>query len=109
MNTINLKIKSKDFDLIKSGKKKNEWRNLSAFNRKKLLVKNADGKQEGNSDIKYVIFENGYSKDCRKMKVEVLSVKVFRFGRDINIPDENFMASEGQFAIQLALGDIINN
>ena len=55
MNTIILKIKSKDFDLIKSGVKKNEWRNLSAYNRKKLLVKNADGKQEGNQEIKYVI------------------------------------------------------
>lgn len=109
MNTINLKIKSKDFDLIKSGVKKNEWRNLSAYNRKKLLVKNAEGKQEGNQEIKYVIFENGYSADCRKIKIEVKSVKVFRFGRDIEIPEENFRASEGQFAIQLALGNIVNN
>jgi len=107
--TVNLKIKSKDFDLIASGAKKNEWRNLSKYNRNKLLVKNSVGKQDGNSKIKYVIFENGYSKDCRKMKVEVLSIRVFRFGRDVEIPNENFKALEGQFAIQLALGDIVNN
>lgn len=109
MNTINLKIKSKDFDLIKSGVKKNEWRNLSAYNRKKLLVKNADGKQEGRNDIKTVIFENGYTSDCRKIEVEVTSIKVFKFGRDVEIPEDNFKALEGQFAIQLALGNIVNN
>ena len=43
------------------------------------------------------------------MKVEVLSIRVFRFGRDVEIPNENFKALEGQFAIQLALGDIVNN
>ena len=107
--TITLKIKGKDFDLIASGVKKNEWRNMSAYNRKKLLYINSDGKQDGRNDIKFVVFENGYSKDCRKIKVEVLSVRVYRFGRDVEIPEENFKALEGQFAIQLALGNIVNN
>lgn len=107
--TTTLKIKKYDLDLILSGKKKNEWRNLSKFNRKKLLIVNEDGKQEGNNNIKYVIFENGYNKDCKKVKVEVLGIKIFKFGRDVVIEEENFRASEGQFAIQLALGNIVNN
>lgn len=107
--TVNLKIKSKDYDLIASGVKKNEWRNMSAYNRKKLLYINSDGKQEGRNDIKFVVFENGYSKDCRKIKLEVLSIRVYRFSRDVEIPEENFKALEGQFAIQLALGNIVNN
>lgn len=107
---VTLQIKKKELDLIKTGVKKNEWRQLSEYNKKLLLKpRESDGKKEGNSDIKSIKFINGYSKEAETLEVEVTGIKVFRFSKDEIIEEDNFRASEGQFAIQVALGNIINN
>lgn len=107
---VSLKIKKANLQAIKSGKKKTEWREPSVYN-KKLLFKprESDGKNEGNNDIKTITFINGYSKDAEKLEVEVISIRLVRFSRNIEIPEDNFNALEGQFSIEIKLGRIINN
>lgn len=107
---VKLRVKKLNLALIKSGLKKTEWREPSIYN-KKLLFKprESDGKREGNADIKTITFINGYSKDAESLTVEVESIRLVRFSRNIEIPEDNFKALEGQFSIEIKLGRIINN
>lgn len=107
---VNLKIKKANLEAIKAGTKKTEWREPSVYN-KKLLFKprESDGKNEGNADIKTITFVNGYSKDAEKLIVEVKQIRLVRFSRNIEIPEDNFKALEGQFSIEISLGSIVNN
>jgi hypothetical protein len=105
-----LKIKKSNLDLIKTGIKKTEWREPSVYNKKLLFKKReSDGKNEGNVDIKTITFVNGYSKDAEKLIVEVKQIRLVRFSRNIEIPEDNFKALEGQFSIEISLGNIVNN
>lgn len=107
---VSLQIKRINLDLIKTGTKKTEWREPSLFN-KNLLFKEreSDGKKEGNADIKYIEFINGYKKDREILLVECKQIRLVRFSRNIEIPEDNFNAIEGQFAIEITLGNIVNN
>lgn len=102
-----LQIKKNNLDLIKSGKKKNEWRELSAFNKKTLMVRREDGMLDGNKDIKSIKFVNGYRKDREVMEIEVVSIGAVKFARDVDIPEDNFKALAGQMAIRIELGKIL--
>lgn len=106
---ICLKIKKQNLELIKSGLKKTEWRENSVYNKRLLFKDRGDGKKDGNKDIKFIEFQNGYSKDCEKLIIEVENIRLVKFTRDIEIPEDNFIAKEGQFAIEIKLGNIINN
>lgn len=107
---VNLKIKKANLESIKAGIKKTEWREPSIYNKKLLFkVRESDGKREGNSDIKTVTFVAGYSKDSERLTVEVESIRLVRFSRNVEIPEDNFKALEGQFAIEIKLGRIVNN
>lgn len=107
---VNLKIKKVNLEAIKAGTKKTEWREPSVFNKKLLFKKReSDGKLDGNLDIKTITFVNGYSKDAEKLKIEVKQIRLVRFSRNIEIPEDNFKAVEGQFAIEISLGSIVNN
>lgn len=104
-----LQIKKLNLDLIEAGTKKTEWRDPSLFNKKKLFYKREkDGKWEGNPDIKEIKFINGYNSDRKIIFVECLGIRMVKFTRDVNIPEDNFQALEGQFAIEIKLGGIIN-
>ena len=46
-----LRINKINFDLIVSGTKKSEWRQLSKYNKKLLLKDRGDGKLDGNKEI----------------------------------------------------------
>jgi len=75
MKILYLTIKKKWFDLIKSGKKKIEYREIKHYWEKRLFEGN--GKKLKHFD--YIIFTNGYKKDSPKLKVEYkgLSLKDF--------------------------------
>jgi hypothetical protein len=105
---VKLQIKKANLDLIKSGVKKTEWREPSIYNKNLLFkIREIDGKKEGNPDIKEVLFINGYAKDREEVLVEVRQIRLVRFSRNIEIPEDNFKALEGQFSIEITLGEII--
>lgn len=106
---VTLKIKKKEFDLIKAGSKKTEWRQFSAFNKNLLFCVDktrSDGKLNGNPSIKQIRFVNGYKSDSPSLVAEVLSIRLIRFTQDTAIIEDNFEALKGQFAIEIRLGTI---
>lgn len=97
MNTLHLTLKKKWFDMIASGEKKEEYREIKEYWIKRLLM---DMEVHQNSDIftykilakhisdksdlisysaidfDTVTFRNGYSKDAPKITVELKSIEV---------------------------------
>lgn len=109
MQTVTLQIKKIELDLIKAGTKKTEWRAPSLFNKKKLFKDNGEGKLDGNPEIRRIKFVNGYAKDRETLEVEVKRIRMVKFTRDVKIPEDNFEALTGMFAIEISLGHIVNN
>lgn len=106
---VQLQIKKSNLDLIKSGQKKTEWRQFSVYNKKLLFKKRDDNNlYEGNADIKEIKFLNGYAADRATLSVEVKRIRLVKFSSNINIPEDNFTALEGQFAIEITLGNILD-
>jgi len=66
---LNLTIKKKWFDLIKSGKKKVEYREKKPYWNKRLEGKSFD----------FIIFRNGYNKDSPWLKVEWKGISLGEF------------------------------
>ena len=96
-----LRINKLNFDLIASGSKKSEWRQLSKYNKKLLLKDRGDGKLDGNKEITQIKFINGYSAESPELIKEIEFIRVCRFTKDIVIESDNFKALEGQFAIEI--------
>lgn len=107
--TVTLQIKRKEFDLIKAGTKKTEWRSPSSFNKKRLFCDNGAGKLDGNTDIKSIIFVNSMRKDAQRLEIEVKRIRMVKFSRDVKIPEDNFEALKDMWAIEISLGSIIVN
>ena len=79
MKILHLTLEKKWFDEILAGTKKFEYRDIKPYWTKRLFEE--DGSVR-NYDIIY--FRNGYSKDCRKMKVEFKGVEEGEFhGRKV--------------------------
>ncbi|PIO07908.1 hypothetical protein COU59_02525 [Candidatus Pacearchaeota archaeon CG10_big_fil_rev_8_21_14_0_10_34_12] len=70
MRVLHLTLHKKWFDEIKSGKKKEEYREIKPYWINRLFDNKGKPK---NFDI--VEFRNGYSKNARKMSVEFLGLK----------------------------------
>lgn len=68
---LHLTLKKKQFDEILSGDKIIEYREIKPYWTKRLLDSHGES-------VKYdvIYFRNGYSKDCRKMKVEFKGLKI---------------------------------
>lgn len=68
---LHLTLMKKWFDEILAGTKKIEYRDIKPYWTKRLL-------DENNKPKKYdiIYFKNGYSKDCRKMKVQFKGLKI---------------------------------
>ena len=64
---LTLPIKKKWFDMIKSGEKLEEYREIKPYYDSRLL-KNYNINSAYYTDIGYVIFRNGYRKDSPKIK-----------------------------------------
>jgi len=69
MKILHLTIKKKWFDLIKSGKKKIEYREKKPYWNKRLEGKSFD----------FIIFRNGYNKDSPWLKVEWKGLEIGEF------------------------------
>lgn len=105
---VQLQIKRKDLDLIKEGTKRTEWRLPSKYNKQKLFVpREEDGKLIGNEAITEIEFINGYSKDRETFTIGVTRIRMVKFSRNVDIPEDNFHALEGQFAIEISLSEIV--
>lgn len=101
-----LTLKKKWFDLIKSGQKTSEFREIKPYWIKRLTELNKyTSRQEikfrlknfPNNNLKrfdYIIFTNGYAKDSPKIKVEWKGLKIGEF--------------EGNKCFEILLGKIIN-
>jgi aminopeptidase-like protein len=105
---IQLQIKRKELDLIKAGTKKREWRAPSKYNIDKMYIKReSDGVLIANPEINEVEFINGYRNDREKIIVQVLRIRMQQFSKNVDFPEDNFKALEGQKAIEIVLGEII--
>ncbi len=74
---LHLTLMKKWFDQILEGAKKIEYREIKPYWTKRLFDPN-------NNAIKFdfILFRNGYSKNCRKMKIEF---KGLRIGKEYEI------------------------
>lgn len=104
---LTLQIKRKEFEAIASGKKRIDWRSPSKYNKRLLLSKNSDGLFVENTDIKEVQFINGYRKNAPSVRLEVLCIRPYKFIRNIDDSENCFRANEGENAIGIHLGKII--
>ena len=71
---LHLTLKKKWFDLIKSGEKKEEYREIKPYWTKRLTINDRAIK-----NYNYIIFTNGYRKDSPKLKIEYLGLGVGEF------------------------------
>lgn len=91
-STLHLNLHSKWFDMILSGVKKEEYREMKPFWHKRFLT----GKK-----FKTITFSNGYSKQRRQFIIECLGVQ-----SSLGIVD--WGAPEGVCVYILKLGEILN-
>lgn len=80
MKTLHLNLKKKWFDMILSGEKTEEYREIKPYWEKRLFHK-LYPKIMQFRDYDYVVFSNGYSKTARKMKFKVSEITA-GFGKE---------------------------
>jgi hypothetical protein len=110
MKNVCLQIKKKEFEMIKAGTKKTEWRAPSKFNKARLFKPDPayNDQLNGDADITQITFINGMKPDAPRLIIEVAErIRMVKFSRDIDIPEDNFHALKDQFAIEIKLGKII--
>jgi ASC-1-like (ASCH) protein len=71
METLKIIIKGEYFDMIKSGEKKIEYREVTPFWTSRLYDK--EGKKRAYDKV---LFINGYNKDARRMETEFKGVNI---------------------------------
>ncbi|MFC2467828.1 MAG: ASCH domain-containing protein [Capnocytophaga endodontalis] len=89
--TLHLTIKKKWFDMILSGEKTEEYRDIKPYYNLRLIGREYDT----------VVFRNGYARDAPSLTIEL---KTIRFG----IGKPEWGAEEGKTYFVLLLGKIIN-
>jgi hypothetical protein len=90
MNILHLTLKAKWFDMIASGEKKEEYREIRPYWDKRLCGK----------EYAYILFRNGYSKNARSMLVHCYWI-------DAGSGFEIWGAESGKHYYVLRLGEII--
>ncbi|MFC2444625.1 MAG: ASCH domain-containing protein [Veillonella parvula] len=91
MNTLHLTINKKWFDMILSGKKTEEYREIKPYYILRLIRRDYDN----------VVFRNGYARDAPSLTIEL---KTIRFGT--GKPEWGAVPNKKYFV--LSLGNIIN-
>ena len=89
--TLHLTIKKKWFDMILSGEKTEEYRDIKPYYNIRLIGREYDS----------VVFRNGYARDAPSLTIEL---KTIRFGTG----KPEWGAEEGKTYFVLLLGKIIN-
>ena len=74
MKTLHLTLKKKWFDMIASGVKKEEYREIKSYWDKRLMELNDLGEITDKKDFDIIQFRNGYSKDAPVLIVEFKGV-----------------------------------
>lgn len=69
-----LTLKKKWFDMIESGIKTEEYREIKPYWTKRLCKEGTTSPQNGKYDV--VEFRNGYQKDCPKMTFELENILI---------------------------------
>ena len=95
MKVLHLTLKKKWYDMIASGEKTEEYREIKPYwttRLKDFLVK---------KPFDYIIFKNGYSKDASSMKVELKKI-------DFGTSKSNWADKEEKCYV-LYLGYVLNN
>jgi len=102
MRVLHLTLKKKWFDLIASGEKKEEYREIKYYweARFKYHCNYQDMLHEYLHDYTHILFKNGYSKTAPTMLIEFLST-------DIKEGKEEWGAEKGERYFVLELGEII--
>jgi hypothetical protein len=90
-NTLTVTIKKHWFDMIKSGEKKEEYRDIKPYWTERLEGKNYD----------YIVFKNGYSDNAPSIKVECKGIEK----KNAN-PD--WCGGDSSFYYAIKLGSIIS-
>jgi len=103
---VTLNVKRKEFEAIKNGQKKRDYRDASLFNKKKLLKLNAQGLFDVNLDIKEIQFINGYKKDSESVIMEVLLITPVCFVNAYENEKDLFTAIAGANMIEIELGNL---
>lgn len=91
MSTLHLTLKKQWFDMILSGVKTEEYRDIKPYYNLRLIGKEYDT----------VVFRNGYARDAPRLTIELKSI---RFGTG----KTEWGAEEGKTYFVLLLGKIIN-
>jgi len=71
---IHLILCHKWYDMIASGEKTEEYRDLNMFYTNKFFVQHEDGSSEPNKNITSVIFHRGYTKTQMKFKIDEIMI-----------------------------------
>jgi hypothetical protein len=90
MTILHLTLKAKWFDMIASGEKKEEYREIKPYWAKRLVGK----------DFAHVLFRNGYSKNARTMLIKCSQIAVA-------VGQEKWGAERGKLYYAITLGSII--
>ena len=96
MKILHLTLKKKWFDMINSGVKKEEYREIKPYWKKRLFDENGNFK-----NYDYIIFKNGYSKNAHSIKVNFMGVTI---GNALPEWSDNW---QGEVFI-IKLGNILN-
>ena len=100
-NILVLTLKKKWFDMIASGEKREEYREIKSYWEKRLSDWMSNGYFLKHKDFDIVRFKNGYAKDAPTMDVECL-----RIIRGVGAPE--WGAVELKYYYVIELGKIIS-
>jgi hypothetical protein len=81
MKTLNLTLKKKWFDMISSGEKKEEYREIKEYWEKRLISNFNELEENGGglvfyNDFDQIQFRNGYAKNAPTMTVECKGIEI---------------------------------
>jgi hypothetical protein len=97
MRILHLTLKKKWFDMIASGEKKEEYREIKPY-----WIKRLHFDLWNNRPFDAVYFRNGYAADARQMKLKCEGIEV-RTGK------EEWGAEPGKEYYVIKLGELLNN
>lgn len=93
MKTLQLTIKSKWFNLILSGQKTDEYRDIKDYWEKRL-ISNYDELIDENGEVFFIDFDavqftNGYGKDKPTATFECKGIEIGKGNKELGAPDQN--------------------
>lgn len=88
MKTLHLTLKKKWFDMIASGEKKEEYREIKDYWIKRLKDRSLNEPFHAFKEFDKIIFKNGYSKNAPTLVVEYKGIKIGKGNPEWGAKDE---------------------